>query len=81
MADVSIRNLNNRVREKLRIRAAGNGRSMEAEMRTILEDAVADPNPSRNLLDAIFDRFQEIGGVELEIRPRSTPPRAPDFSA
>ena len=50
-------------------------------MRAILEDAVADPEPSRNLLDAIFDRFQEIGGVELEIPPRSTPPRAPDFSA
>lgn len=50
-------------------------------MRAILEDAVADPRPSRNLLDAIFDRFQEIGGVELEIPPRSTPLRAPDFSA
>ena len=80
VADVSIRGLNDQVREKLRIRAAGNGRSMEAEMRSILEAAVADPQPSRNLLDAIFDQFQDLGGVELEIPARSTPPRAPDFS-
>lgn len=80
MANVSIRNLNDRVREKLRTRAANNGRSMEAEMRTILEEAVADPQQSQNLLDAIFDQFQEIGGVELDIPSRATSPRSPDFS-
>ncbi len=81
MADVSIRNLNDQVREKLRTRAAGHGRSMEAEMRAILEEAVTDPQPASNLLDVIFGRFQELGGVDLEMPSRSTAPRAPDFSA
>jgi len=36
MATLTIRNLPEEVRERLRIRAARNGRSMEAEVRTIL---------------------------------------------
>lgn len=40
MADLSIRNLDDRVRELLRRRAASHGRSMEAEIRAILTEAV-----------------------------------------
>ena len=81
MAAVSIRNLDDGVKERLRIRAAGHGRSMESEVRAILEDAVRDPIQSAGLMQTLLDRFSEIGGVELEVPARSTPPRAADLSA
>ena len=81
MAAVSIRDLDDEVRERLRVRAASHGRSMEAEIRAILADAVRGPSQSDNLFIALLDRFAEIGGVELELPPRSDRPRAADLSA
>lgn len=43
MAAVSIRDLDDEVRERLKVRAAQHGRSMEAEIRAILTDAVSPP--------------------------------------
>ena len=80
MAAVSIRNLDDDVRERLRIRAARHGRSMESEIRVILEDAVRDPRQSVGLMQTLVDRFGELGGVELDLPVRSTPPRAADVS-
>ena len=79
LAAVSIRNLDERVRERLRVRAACHGRSMEAEIRAILTDAVSEPGEVPGLLDAIVDRFGELGGVELDIPPRADRVRAADF--
>ena len=45
MAAVSVRDLDETVRERLRIRAARHGRSMEAEIRVILTEAVSPPRP------------------------------------
>lgn len=42
MATLLIRNLSDDVRNKLRVRAAERGRSMEEEARTIIADAVDD---------------------------------------
>ena len=53
---------------------------MEAEIRAILTDAVSEPGEVPGLLDAILDRFGELGGVELDIPPRADPARAADFS-
>jgi len=78
MAAVSIRDLDDSVREKLRIRAARHGRSMEAEMRAILTAAVRDEDPTQGLFSTLVDRFVEIGGVELDLPPRATPARAAD---
>jgi plasmid stability protein len=72
MATVSIRNLDARVRERLRIRAAAHGRSMEAEMRAILAEAVSEPKESTGLFATVIDRFSAIGGVELDIPARGT---------
>lgn len=80
MAAVSIRDLDDRVKKQLRIRAARNGRSMEAEIRVILADAVSDPARSGGLFQTLLDRFAEIGGVELDLPPRMTPVRAADLS-
>lgn len=81
MAALSIRNLDDKVKERLHVRAAGNGRSMEAEVRSILEDAVSDPTQSADLMRTLLDRFGEIGGVDLDLPERSNPPRAADLSA
>ncbi len=80
MAAVSIRDLDDHVRERLRVRAAAHGRSMEAEIRLILTDAVSEPSESRGLLATLLDRFDEVGGVELDLPARSTPTRAAEVS-
>lgn len=81
LAAISIRNLDDRVKEQLRIRAARRGRSMESEIRTILADAVREPNDADGLFQKMLDRFGEVGGVELELPPRTTPARAADLSS
>lgn len=76
MASLSIRDLDDAVREKLRIRAAQHGRSMEAEIRAILTAAVAEDAPAADLFSALTERFARLGGVELDLPARSTSPRA-----
>jgi plasmid stability protein len=76
MAAVSIRDLDDSVREKLRRRAARHGRSMEAEMRAILTAAVAEEAPRASLFTVLADRLAQLGGVELDLPPRATPPRS-----
>lgn len=78
MASVVIRNLDDRVKERLRLRAARHGRSMEAEVREILTDAVSEPDDV-GLLQAIMQCFGELGGVELNIPARASRPRAVDL--
>ena len=80
MAAVTVRNLDDQVKERLRIRAAVHGRSMEAEIRTILEEAVSGPGDKDGLLATLLDRFGSIGGVELDLPERSAPVRAADLS-
>ena len=80
MAAVRVRGLDDQVRERLRVRAARNGRSMEAEMRSILVDAVRDQAPSDGLFTTLLDRFGALGGVELELPRRAARPRAADLS-
>jgi antitoxin FitA len=79
LAAVSIRNLDERVKERLRVRAARHGRSMEAEIRAILTDAVRGPGEAAGFFDVILGRFGELGGVELDIPPRTDRARAADL--
>lgn len=81
LAALSIRNLDDDIHQRLRIRAAEHGRSMEAEARAILAEAVRPDGPkSGNLFTELYERFQELGGVELDIPKRSNPIREIDFS-
>jgi antitoxin FitA len=80
VAAVSIRNLDEDIKRRLRIRAAQHGRSMEAEIRAILQEAVSEPEPSGGLFTTLVDRFGAIGGVDLDLPPRSTPPRAAEIA-
>jgi plasmid stability protein len=80
MAAISIRNLDDDIKKRLRIRAARHGRSMESEIRAILAQAVNQPEPAEGLFATLIDRFAAAGGVELDLPPRSTRPRAADLS-
>lgn len=74
MATIVIRKLDEGVKRKLQIRAARNGRSMEAEARELLSELVIDtPRPARRegLGTALRRRFAPFGGVELPIPPRT----------
>ena len=72
MTTQTIRNVNAAVKERLRLRAARHGRSMEAEARTILSEAVSSDRdqPEPNLAEAIRRRFAPLGGIDLELPPR-----------
>ena len=79
-ASLNIRQLDPALKEQLRIRAAHNGRSMEAEARTILKAALMSNRPASGeaLAASIRRRFAPLGGVELELpsrEPGREPPR------
>jgi antitoxin FitA len=81
LSALSIRNLDERVKERLRVRAAQHGRSMEAEARAILTEAVSDPGEHTSLLQALHDRFRQLGGADLDLPTRSAQPRAAQFGS
>ena len=78
MSTLTIRQLNEHTHARLRGRAAKHGRSVEAEVRAIL-DATVDL-PEENILLALHAAFSEAGGVDLELPDRSEPPRPVDLS-
>jgi plasmid stability protein len=80
MAAITVRNLDERLKERLRVRAALHGRSMESEVREILADAVGEAEDRSDLFQTLIERFAELGGVELELPPRTTMRPPPDFS-
>jgi plasmid stability protein len=63
MNTLTIRNLDSAVKDKLRTLAARHGRSMEAEVREILREAVTSPKSDRGLGSRIHARFAAGGGV------------------
>ena len=72
MASITVRNLEDGLKHRLRIRAAENARSMEEEARDILRTALYHQQSGQeNLASAIRARFAPLGGVELDIPPRS----------
>ena len=79
MASITIRNLDDDVKSRLRVRAAGNGRSMEEEVRLILRDAVERRPSSHNLADIIRAHFGPSKGVDLELPPRDAGREPPSF--
>ncbi|HLY56455.1 MAG TPA: plasmid stabilization protein [Stellaceae bacterium] len=82
MANITIRNLDEPLKARLRVQAAVHGRSMEEEARAILRTAlnretVPPPNPAA----AIRARFAKLGGVDLPETPREKMREPPDFGA
>ena len=80
MASITIRNLDETVKRKLRLRAAQRNRSMEDEARDILRTALAqEPTQHGNLADAIRQRIEPFGGVDLPLPARGPMRDPPDF--
>ena len=66
MASITIRNLDDKLKQHLRLRAAQHGRSMEEEARVILRLALAEEKAApQDLGLAIRRRFAPLGGVDL----------------
>lgn len=77
MASITIRNLDDEIKDRLRIRAAHRRRSMEDEARNILREAlVTEVTSSTDLVAAISKRFRGLGHVELDF-PAREPVREP----
>ena len=80
MATLTIRQLDEKTKTRLRVRAAHHGRSMEAEAREILRSALrASPAGKQNLSEAVRRRFAEFGGLQLQLPPRDAAREAPKF--
>jgi len=78
MPVLTVRNVPEETHRALRVRAARHGRSTEAEVRAILEEAVMPAERIRigSELAALGRRF---GGVELDIRRNPDPIRGASF--
>ncbi|MCL4819611.1 MAG: plasmid stabilization protein [Vicinamibacteria bacterium] len=79
MASITIRNLDEKTKSRLRVRAAHHDRSMEEEARNILRQALAEGEPApASLAEAIARRFRGLDASGLQIPPREPmrePPR------
>jgi len=81
MASITIRNLDDKVKARLRIAAARHGCSMEEEVRRILRSTLMAEDSAGQLGTRIHKRFVELGGFDLPEPDRSAPRAAPVFSS
>jgi len=65
MASVTVRNLSDEAHRALKLRAARHGRSTEAEIRTILQQAVLPKVAIGSALAAIG---RDVGGLDIRFR-------------
>ena len=82
MATLTIRNLDDELKSRLRIRAARHDHSMEEEARSILRTALSDSESieeSTGIGTRIRNRLSEVGGVELDLPGRTVKPRSPEL--
>jgi len=80
MASLIIRNLDDDVKRRLRLRAAARGRSMEAKARDILHRALRDEPQTRDIGRAIHQRFADVGGCDLALPEREPMRPVSNFS-
>ena len=82
MADITIHDIDEELRQRLKARAAEHGRSVEAEARGILEEVLGArpqaPAPV-NLGEVIRAIVEPLGGIELEPFPRQPVREPPTF--
>jgi plasmid stability protein len=72
MAAINICNLSKETHRALRIRAARNGRSMEAEARAMLDETVK-PVERLRMGSALVEMFRSSRGVGLDIKRDDSP--------
>lgn len=79
MANLTVRGLDDNLHAQLRVRAAQHGRSMEAEVRAILKEQLADEPSKTSLGSRIHARFAFVGHPDVQQPKREAVPRAADF--
>ena len=79
MASITIRNLDDDIKQRLRVRAAEHGRSMEEEAREILRRVMGESAPPRNLVAAIRARLAASALADLELPAREPMRESPEF--
>ena len=81
MASITIRNLDDALKSRLRIRAAQHGRSMEEEARLLIRDALkgAQESAQPHLPQLALSLFGATHGVELGLPKRGTARPVPAF--
>jgi antitoxin FitA len=78
---LTIRNLEDPLKRRLRLRAAARNRSMEEEARQILRAALQEPvAPAQDLGARIRARFAALGDVQLAGEERQPVRQPPDFT-
>ena len=81
MATLTVRNVDDSLKSRLRLRAAARNRSMEDEVRHILRAALQEPSaPTVDLGARIRARFAGLGGIELPIVQREPVRDPPGFA-
>ncbi|TKJ81632.1 plasmid stabilization protein [Pseudomonas sp. CFBP13509] len=79
MASLTIRNLDDSIKELLRVEAAHNGHSMEEEARLILRKSLMSVGKGRGLGSRIHARFAQAGGLDADVPERNAPIRTVEF--
>jgi len=74
MASLTIRNVDDVTKQRLRIRAARHGVSMEEEVRCILREALRQAEAPSGLGKRLRDRFAGLAAEEF-VAPDRHPPR------
>jgi plasmid stability protein len=74
MASMTIRNIDEQLKSRLRVQAAHHGRSMEDEARDILRAALSTEAEAgrQSLIESIRSRISPLGGVDLDLPARET---------
>ncbi len=79
MTSLTIRNLDEATKKRLRIRAARHGVSMEEEVRRILKEALRPAEEPSELGTRLRDRFAGLAATEFALPERQSPRRAPGW--
>lgn len=82
MTSITIRNLDDKLKASLRLRAARHGVSMEQEVRNILQSTLTAESSAANGLDfalRINQRFKGLGADDVALPPRQSARPLPDF--
>jgi plasmid stability protein len=83
MASMTIRNIDEHLKSRLRVQAAHHGRSMEDEARDILRSALSTEGEAsgQSLIESIRRRITPLGGIDLELPVRDPIANRVNFGA
>ena len=79
MPSLTVRNIDEELKKKLKLSPASRNRSMEEEVRQILKHYLLREKSGQGIGTRISRRFAQAGGVELPDAKRTFPREKPDF--